>query len=364
MSSKLCYHIIEPHRIGDYDPLVVVSHAGAKVVGGPGELGILSYYHEKNPSAMYTARIWDYEQAIRDMLATGKSAADTAGTMYNLLHNFVHAAGMEWCWFECGVNEPNIDEDDDTLMWIDDYYANLIPMLAADGIRSISYNFSVCHPEFSAWQKLSRSLATIRRAGPLLARVGLHEYGGINGDIRTDADTQILRHRRIAELQTIPIAITECGREPGWQQIHRSAEDYLADLLWLDQELQRDGNVIATYLYTMDMDPEWWAFRIEGNLATGLFEYITAQNASIVEILPTPPTPPTGSFAVSTLCSAGQNIRRYPSYKGQLVGEIVPGETGYTSLDERLSIGQEASWVKIKTATAEGWAAAWLLKVA
>jgi len=357
MTSKLYWHIIEPHRFKQYDQAVVNSRASVKVVGAHNELGILSYYHSKNPSAMYIARVWDYEQAIKDMLAAGRSAQDAAVVMYSLLHQFVHAAGMEWCWFECGVNEPNVDDSDTLLAWIDDYYATLVPMLAADGIKSVSYNFSVCHPLLSNWQKLSRSLAAIKSAGPRMACVGLHEYGGISGDIRTYADSQILRHRNIAELQTTPIVITESGREPGWQQIHRSAEDYFADLVWLDQELQKDGNVIGACLYTMDTDPEWAPFRIEGNLAIRLFDHITKENASIVEVPPEPELPPAGTISIRTTSTTGQNVRAYPSLVGRVVDSLNYGEVFSANIDEAASIGLDRAWIAVKG----GWAAAWLL---
>lgn len=373
MTSKLGFHIIEPYRLKTYDQAVLEAKPRVvKVVGKPEELGILTYYHEKNPSGIYIARIFTFEKAIADIWSTGGTPQQAADVMYNALSGFVHAASMEWCWWECGPNEPNIDESDEALVWIDDYYALLIPRLAASGIKSVSYNFSVCHPEFSAWPKLSRSLSAIRQAGPSLAAAGLHEYGGINGDIRTDADTQVLRHRRIQELQTIPIMDTESGREPGWQAIKRSAEDYYEDLVWLDQQLQLDGNVLCACLFTMDTKPDWQPFRIEGNLAVKLFEYMRAENASIVEVPPAPaPAPPPepavpglprNTVAIKTRSESGQNIRGDQSLLAPVVGDIDFGEVAYISASETGRLGQDKAWCYVKTFDGqEGWCGAWLL---
>jgi hypothetical protein len=373
MASKLGFHIIEPYRFRGYDQAVVNARPRViKVLGGPSELGILSYYHDKiGNGTTYIARVWPFEKTIADMLATGQGPIQAADTMYNLLHNFVHAASMEWLWFECGPNEPSDDEK--TLDWLDSYYADLIPMLAADGIRSVSLNFSVCHIDpLSAWQNLSWALAAIRKAGPLWAIVGLHEYG-LYGDIDAYSSTRVLRHRTIPELQTIPIVLTESGLDsPGWQQTNRGTDGYLADLQWLDWELRKDGNVIGACLYTMDTAPGWEPFRIEGDLAVRLFKYIEEQNAAVVEVPPPEPEPipipdPAGIVAVKTLCAEGQYIRDHPSYKGRPVGELAPGEMAFISLDQRVSIGQDytgkdKSWVYAKKAGCEGWMAVWLLK--
>jgi hypothetical protein len=118
MSSRLGFYIIEPFRIRGYDQAVVQARPRViKVMGGPSELGILSYYHDQiGNGTTYIARIWPFEKTIADMLATGQGPTQAADTMFGLLHNFVHAAGMEWCWFECGPNEPS---DDDRADWHD-----------------------------------------------------------------------------------------------------------------------------------------------------------------------------------------------------------------------------------------------------
>lgn len=307
MASKINWHIIEPRRIRGYDQSVITSRAGVKVVGGPSELGILSYYHEKNPSALYVARVFDWCKAIGDMYATKATPIAAANVMYNALHGFVRGAGMEWAWWECGPNEPG----DDAIDWLDAYYINLIPRLAADGIKSVAYNFSVCHPPLAAWARLSKSLKAIRAAGPKLSAVGLHQYG-LHGNMWEHAqdgnDARVLRHRCIPEIAELPVVLTETGLdEPGWQRTTRGTDGYLDDLIWLDNELQKDTNVLGAFIFTCDMEPGWQDYRIEGDLAIRLFQYVTTENASIVEI-PGDSLPPTKHFVVDTV--GGLNLRR------------------------------------------------------
>jgi hypothetical protein len=239
------------------------------------------------------------------MYATGAAPTTAADVIYAALHNFVHAAGMDWCYFECGPNEPGDDATD----WLDAYYAYLVPKLAADGIKNVAYNFSVCHPPLSHWARLSKSLKAIKSAGKNLSLVGLHQYG-LRGSMQDDADTfdsaRVLRHRCILELEGVPIVLTECGLdEPGWQQTDQGTDGYLADLKWLDYELKKDANVLGATIYTMDAEPGWEAYRIEGDLAKGLFDYITTQNATIVEV-PGESLPPVKAWITAR---AGLNLR-------------------------------------------------------
>jgi len=373
MVSKLGFHIIEPRRIRAYDQSVVNSRARVvKVVGGPSELGILGYHHDKNPGAIYIARVYPWDKAISDMYATGATPQQAAETMYSALAGFVHAAGMGWCWWECGPNEPGDVATD----WLDIYYSLLIPRLRAANIKSVSYNFSVCHPPLEFWPRLSKSINAIKAAGREWALVGLHQYGllGSMQDHAQDGnDARVLRHRAIPQLAGVPIVLTEAGLDmPGWQNTNRGVDGYLADLKWLDYELKKDPNVLGVCLYTMDMEPGWEPFRIEGDLAVKLFEYITQQNAGIIEVpppVPQPEPPPTstGTIGVKTMASAGQNVRSKPSTvtSTNIVGSIEPGETVFIKSEDAASVGYNQAWIYvIKTANAPvgGWALASLLR--
>jgi hypothetical protein len=369
MVSKLGIHIIEPYRIRGYDQAIVnAKPCMIKVVGAPNELGILHYYHDKiGDGTIYVARVFDWCKAIGDMFATKKTPGQAADVMYSALVGFVYKADMSWCWFECGPNEPG----DDAIDWLDNYYASLIPRLRAAGIKSVSYHFSVCHPPLAAWSRLGKSIAAIRAAGGGFAAVGLHQYG-LHGNMQDHAqdgdDARVLRHRCIRELDGIPKMILECGLdEPAWQDTDINTKDYMADWKWLDYELRKDADVLGAVGYTMDHDPEWSRHRIDGECAKQYLGYIAAQNATIVEIPPVV-EPPAGLVAFTTQCEFGQNIRDNPSYKGDIVGELKPGEMAYTSLDERLSIGQDyfgkdKSWIYAKKADGtKGWMAVWLTK--
>jgi len=331
MVSKLGFHIIEPRRIRAYDQAVVNSRARVvKVVGGPSELGILGYYHDKNPGAIYIARVYPWDKAISDMYATGSTPQQAAEVMYSALAGFVHAAGMGWCWWECGPNEPGDAATD----WLDTYYSLLIPRLRASNIKSVSYNFSVCHPPLAFWPRLSKSINAIKAAGREWALVGLHQYGllGSMQDHAQDGnDARILRHRVIPQLAGVPIVLTEAGLDmPAWQNTNRGVDGYLADLKWLDYELKNDPNVLGACIYTMDLDPNWAPFRIEGDFAVKLFEYITQQNAGIIEVpppVPQPETPPTESetYNVKVTSGYGCNMREHATINSALLGYAAQG---------------------------------------
>lgn len=331
MTSKLSWHIIEPYRIKAYDQSVVNSRATVvKVLGGPSELGILSYYHDKNPGAIYIARVYPYEQAVANILALGGSPIQAADVMYSALSGFVHAAGLDWCYFECGPNEPG----DSDLDWIDTYYANLIPRLMKRGIKSVAYNFSVCHPPLAYWGKLSKSLNAIKAVGGGWSLVGLHQYG-LLGNMQDHAqdgeDARALRHRCIPELANVPIVLTETGLDsPGWQKTSQGVDGYLADLKWLDYELRKDANVLGACVYTMDVAPGWEPFRVVGDLAKRLFEYITTQNASVIEVPPEPeqepePLPDSDTYEVKVVAGAGCNMRAKATMNSELLGFAAQG---------------------------------------
>jgi hypothetical protein len=282
-NSKIGLHIIEPYRKREYDQAVVNARPGViKVVGDTSELGILDYWHSKlGNSTIYIARIYPYCKAIEDMMSGGKSPKEAADVMFAALSTHVTRSGMHWCYYEAGPNEPG----DDRLVWIDDYYSLIVPRLRAAGIKSVSYNFSVCHPPIADWRILSGSLEAIKTAGCDWALVGLHQYG-LCGNMQDYADTRVLRHRNIPQLSKIPIILTESGLDsPGWQCTDQGTDGYFADLAWLDYELRKDDNILGACIYTMDNAPSWEAFRIEGELAQRIFKYMTEQNA-IIEIYP------------------------------------------------------------------------------
>jgi hypothetical protein len=118
----------------------------------------------------------------------------------------------------------------------------------------------------------------------------------------------------------------------------------------------------------MDLEPGWEPFRIEGDLAVKLFEYITQQNAGIIEVPPTSdteplPLPNTTTLAVTTKWGGGQNVRAKPSMKGTVTSSIGYGQTAYIARDDAVSVGVEDSWVSVTVNNTTGWAASWLLKV-
>lgn len=336
MSSKLGIHIIGPHRAVEYDQAIVDARPRIiKFVGGPTEFGPLDYYHKQiGDGTLFIARVFPFEQGVTDMFNNGASAIDAANNMYGWLTNFVDQTGMRWCHFEIGRNEPG----DASIDWTDIYYAHLVPLLKAAGIMTVNYNFSVCHPSpLSLWGRLSASLAAIRAAGPEWAKVGLHE-GGLLGNMRDHADdgedARALRHRCIPELAGIPVIQTElCDDQPAWQKYTpNAAQHYIDELLWIDSELQKDKNVVGACIYTLDYEPGWVDYRIQGEVADTIFAHIKTSNAGdIIEVPPTPEPEPAGTKAIKVSSIYGVNQRAQPTSASTKMGFI--GQGGHLLVD-------------------------------
>jgi hypothetical protein len=327
MVSKLGPHIIEPYRIKPYDSRIAQAKPRIiKVVGGTTELGIMSYFNTVlgSQNHLYIARVYPYEKAVTDAYNAGASPYEAADIMIAALGSFVHANGYGYAYFECGMNEPQ----DYTIPWLNQYYAYIVPRLKDLGIRTVSFNFSVCHPPLAAWSQLGNAINTIKQAGREWAIVGLHQYG-LFGNMQDYAqagdDSRVLRHREIKELEGVEKAITECGLdEPGWTQTGINSEDYFADWQWLDYELRKDDDVIGAVTYTMDSDPRWAPHRIIGSIADHLFDYWNVQNAETEPIfgddpypnpdpLPPPPAPGLGAYRVT---AHALNVRSSPMVDG------------------------------------------------
>lgn len=329
MTSKLGIHIIGPHRAVEYDQAIVdAKPCIIKMVAGPTEFGPLIYYHNQiGDDTLYIARIFPYEQGIVDMFNNGASPTDAANSMLAWLANFVDRMGMHWCHFEIGRNEPG----DASLYWTDAYYEHLVPLLRAAGIKTVNYNFSVCHPSpLALWGRLKNSLAAIRAAGPEWAKVGLHE-GGLFGNMQEYAadgeDARALRHRCIPELADIPVILTElCNDQPAWQEVKPdAAQRYIKDLLWIDGELQKDKNVVGACIYTLDYEPGWEPYRIQGEVADKIFVHIKASHDGDIIEIPPEPEPETSIKMVVVSSQWGCNHRAKPTMNSTQLGYITQG---------------------------------------
>ena len=139
-------------------------------------------------------------------------------------------------------------------------------------------------------------------------------------------------------------------------------DTYLVGYCWYDTRKTSD-NTFDDYRYcTRDMVR---TMRAQNYTHEGV-----TPPTGIVEVPPvTPPVPvpapaPAGMVAVYTTSTSGQNIRAHHSLIAPIVGSLEFGEVAYVSAAEIAAIGQAKTWIYIKAPHAEGWAAAWLLKVA
>lgn len=176
-----------------------------------------------------------------------------------------------------GVNEPTIGSPE-AMQRCAAFDTERARIMHGHGHRVVVGTFSVGNPHLPYWQDFLPALEAAREYEGALA---LHEYGWPTLD--HEADWYLLRHRKVYDgepdhgwagfpehLKTLPLLITESGLDGlieqhpprGWQVLY-TADQYLAQLDWYDQELWRDPYVIGSAIYCCaPPDPQWATYDI------------------------------------------------------------------------------------------------------
>jgi hypothetical protein len=166
-------------------------------------------------------------------------------------------------------------------------------MRGAGWFEPVVGNFSSGTPDVTQPTQI-QELEGVFTCGAIL---GLHQYSRGRLD-SSDASWYILRHRRLFERLTqwgwaIPqTIITEAGYDyqgKGWRE-HVNWPEYFRELVWLDQQLQADPQILAACIFNSGGTPDWASFEVGEAESRDLSAYMRA-NASADLPPVTPPKP-------------------------------------------------------------------------
>jgi hypothetical protein len=217
-----------------------------------------------------------------------------------------------------GHNEP-VWTGEEGMGWYAHFEVERMRLMADLGLKCVIGNFATGTPDLALWPAFLPALQVARQYQALL---GLHEYSwpwmwwmtgryqlNPNED-QGDEGWTTLRYRKIYRqhlipngLGDVPLVITECGVDPGvspkppgltggawrllgdlWAQ-HNSepnkADYYFRQLVWYDEELQKDDYVVGATIFTWgNFGPPWLYFDVAGTeVATKLIAYTQADPA-------------------------------------------------------------------------------------
>ncbi len=196
-----------------------------------------------------------------------------------------------------GHNEPVWGSTED-MAWYAQFEVERMRLMADEGLKCVIGNFSTGTPDLALWPAFLPALQTARKYKAIL---GLHEYScpwmwWMTGKCQLDpsADERdegwtTLRYRKVYRQHLIPngagdvpLVITECGIDPlvnpkppsvgaggTWKELGNfwaehdkepdKADYYFRQLVWYDQELQKDDYVIGATVFTWGSFGGGWA---------------------------------------------------------------------------------------------------------
>lgn len=207
-------------------------------------------------------------------------------------------------WWE-GPNEPGDGGDDlETktryMAWYGAFEAERISILREEFNRGAVFgNFSTGTPyeppedPMRLWRAFWPAFQAARKYNAVL---GLHEYAGPDRNL----DGKLwLKYRNVLRWLRetgggIRIAMTECGFDstpgnpPGdaWRAMRLSPETYAGHLMWYDQQLQQDSEVICACLFTYGHSTGWPDFDLEGTTVTDWLIAYSKMLRKAEEIMP------------------------------------------------------------------------------
>lgn len=222
-----------------------------------------------------------------------------------------------------GHNEPvwNTEEE---MGWYAQFEAERMRLMTDLGLKCVIGNFATGAPPLALWPAFFPALEAAQEHHALL---GLHEYscpwlwwmtGGhqLNPDEdEADEGWTTLRYRKVYRqhlipnrLGNVPLVITECGIDPlvnpkppeagfggTWKQLGGfwarhdgepdAADYYFRQLVWYDEELQKDDYVVGATVFTWgSYGPPWEGFDVAGtDVARKLIAYTRQDPAQSFE---------------------------------------------------------------------------------
>ena len=325
-----------------------------------------------------------------------------------------------------GHNEP-VWNSNDEMAWYAELEVERMKLMANEGLKCVIGNFATGSPNLELWPAF---FPAFKAALQYEAILGLHEYScpwmwwmtgthQLNkGEDEGDTGWTTLRYRKIYRQHLIPngfgnvpLVMTECGIDPlvspkppevgtggTWQQLggfwkrHSGESDradyYYRQLVWYDEEMQKDDYVVGGTIFTWgNFGGAWKHFEVAGTpVAEKLiayaklnpakpFVYDVSKSSSEPGVPTKPPTKPrkpapsdvTRVEVVSP--EVGYlRIRSTPATNRPPIAQVNDGDT-MDSLESDAStqakVGRQGQWLRVRTPNGvEGYTAAWYLRLA
>jgi hypothetical protein len=201
-----------------------------------------------------------------------------------------------WVYAWEAPNEPNPMWNHELRKALDAFTAEYARLMARAGLKAVMYNWSVGWPDTGQVKDFRASLEEILKHGHF---IGLHEYGAPFMNVTGHGDGKnwwTLRYRAtFAEIKALGLSvpktfITECGIDggvrtddweprnvgfwPGWRYFCVSdgrsmvqGEDvYMSQLAWYDEEIMRDPEIVAAFIFNSGDGGGWGDFEISPGL--------------------------------------------------------------------------------------------------
>jgi hypothetical protein len=274
------------------------------------------------------ARAWDRD--AQHQKATGKTPREAAQRFIEAMQETYQSNPLIKYWE--GHNEP-VWNDDEGMGWYAQFEIERMKLMADMGLKCVLGNFASGTPPLHLWPAF---LPALRVAREYEAVLGVHEYScpwmwWMTGKYQIDPNEDqgdegwtTLRYRKVYRQYLIPdgtgdvpLAITETGVDPlvnpkppgaksgTWKQLggywkeHDGEPDkadyYFRQLVWYDEEMQKDDYVVGACIFTWgNWGGTWKHFDVAGSdVAKKLVAY-TQTNPAKPFKYPTggPPEPP------------------------------------------------------------------------
>lgn len=284
--SKLGLHTVSPN--GAFPFVRGITEAGGQIrlMKALGNFGVLREVKSISPATVTVGR-WPYVEAV-DIWGEPAHAAERV--MQQHMQAWQHERDVVDYWEVLNEVNPGNTEGH---VWLARFYWAAMDIAEAQGYRLALFSYSAGVPEWADWSAIVETgiFARAAQGGHILA---LHEYdwpflrlnwgGSLPGQPAYDPERGILagRYRHlyrdflIPRGEVIPLAITECGLDPGitgaapsftWQR------QWLNELAWYDSKLVEDDYVIGAAIFTLGGGADFYYYDYEV-LLPDLREYI------------------------------------------------------------------------------------------
>jgi len=220
---------------------------------------------EAIPQTLFVGRVVLSKQPLDDPITRAREFCQQ-----HLLPAAERLRGIFQVWE--GYNEIAVQTPEE-MSKLATFEAEVARILHKHGFQAAVGGFSTGTPDLSLWEHFYPALVE----GDYLH---LHEY---SAPTMRDGETWLcLRYRRVYEILPPslrrPLIISECGVDGGggrgWKDF-LNEDEYLANLIWYDEELQRDDFVVGATIFCAGC-PAWSSFDILGPLANKLLAYLQA----------------------------------------------------------------------------------------